>query len=90
MANREYDEKTIVEIGYLLDGKYTGMGYASEAMHAIIEFAWEELELTELYCFIRRENFNSIKFARKLGFVYDGDAESEGIKYSVYKRKKSV
>lgn len=88
LSNREYNGETIVEVGYLLDGQYRNKGYASEALNAVMDYGWNELELSSLYCFIRPDNTHSIKFARKHGFVYEGRAVSEDMEFSVYKRKK--
>lgn len=85
LSNREYNGKTIVEVGYLLGRQYRGKGYAGEAVKAIIEFAADELELREVYCFIQSDNTYSMKFAEKLGFEYDGNAVSENVEYLVYR-----
>lgn len=85
LSNREYNGKTIVEVGYLLGRQYRGKGYAREAVKAIIEFAADELELREVYCFIQSDNTYSMKFAEKLGFEYDGNAVSENVEYAVYR-----
>ena len=51
--------KNIGEIGFVLNEKYWGKGYAGEAVDMIIKFARETLKLSGLYAQIMSENEKS-------------------------------
>lgn len=68
ISNREYNGKVCMEIGYMLGSSYRNKGYALEAVKGIMDYAYNELEVNELYCFIDATNYKSIKFAEKLLF----------------------
>ena len=57
-----------IELGYLIDKRYRGRGYAKEACRAILEYAFGRLELDEVYARIDEENVPSLRLAQKLGF----------------------
>ncbi len=58
-----------IEIGYLIDPACRGQGYGYEACRAILDFAFERLEIDEVYALIDEGNATSLNLARKLGFV---------------------
>ncbi len=57
-----------IELGYLIDRPFRGRGYAFEACRAILDFAFDKLDLDEVYAVIDEENEASKQLARKLGF----------------------
>ena len=57
-----------IELGYLIDQDYRRQGYACEACRAILDFAFNRLELDEVYAVIDEKNEASLRLARKLGF----------------------
>ena len=57
-----------IELGYLIDEPFRGKGYACEACRAILEYAFQELELDCVYARIDEKNEASICLAQKLGF----------------------
>ena len=57
-----------IELGYLIDQDYRRQGYACEACRAILDFAFNRLELDEVYAVIDEKNEASLCLARKLGF----------------------
>ena len=62
---------SVVELGYLIDEKHRGKGFAYEACRGILEEA-KKRGAVYLYCRIRSANLASKKLARKLGFsTYD-------------------
>jgi RimJ/RimL family protein N-acetyltransferase len=74
IENREIDNTTKQEIGYLIGKDYQEQGYAYEACEATIEYARTMLNLDELFACIHRDNFKSIAFLEKLGFrIYARD-----------------
>lgn len=74
IENREIDNTTKQEIGYLIGTKYQGQGYAYEACAATLEYARTMLSMNELFACIHRDNFKSIALVEKLGFrIYARD-----------------
>lgn len=71
-------------IGYLLDPAYTGHGYAREAVHAVIRYAFEEMKLTCISAVIREDNVRSVAVAKACGMSYDREVEQDGKKYQSY------
>lgn len=65
------------EIGYNLGRAFWGLGYASEAMRAVIAFAAAELEIHEIVARYAKENTASGKLLSKLGFEYLRDIPYE-------------
>ena len=57
-----------IELGYLIDPAFRREGYAYEACRAILDFAFNRLELDEVYAMIDEKNEASLCLARKLGF----------------------
>ena len=57
-----------IELGYLIDKGWRGQGYASESCRAILQYAFEKLEIEEVYAQIPADNTPSVRLARKLGF----------------------
>ncbi len=60
-----------VEIAWLFNKAYHGNGYATEAAKAVMQYAFEDLQLPLLYALIDRENAASIAVANRLGMEYD-------------------
>ena len=61
-------------IGYSVDARYEGQGYATEAAGAVIRYAFEELNLHRLETSYQPTNERSGRVLRKLGFVVEGYA----------------
>ena len=60
------------EIGYELDPHYWGRGYAREAAHVIVDFAFRDLQLHRLHAHCLAENATSIRVLEKLGMTREG------------------
>jgi ribosomal-protein-alanine N-acetyltransferase len=71
------EEFGLYEIGYNLGKEYWGEGFTTEAMTEVIRFAKEELKLTELVARHAKENNNSERVLKKLGFLFDRDCPYE-------------
>lgn len=65
-------EKSSYEIGFHLRKKYWGMGYASEAAEAVIDYSFQVLKAEILYAGHHPKNAASEKLLTKLGFQYIG------------------
>ncbi len=56
-----------LEVGWTLTRHAWGQGYATEAAGAAMQWAWTELNASELVSVIHRENAASIRVAERLG-----------------------
>ena len=65
------------EIGYNLGKAYWGKGYATEAMVKVIDFAREQLNITQIVGRYAKENSASGNVMSKLGFKYEKDIPYE-------------
>lgn len=74
-----YYEKEVEcwEIGYNLGKKYWGKGYTTEAMKTVIDFAREQLKISQLVGRYAKENSASGNVMNKLGFQYEKDISYE-------------
>ncbi|MEP6262694.1 MAG: GNAT family protein [Gillisia sp.] len=61
-------ENKQVEIGYTLDSRFRGNGYASEALSVIIEYLVSKLNKHRIIASIDPANLDSIKLVERLGF----------------------
>jgi RimJ/RimL family protein N-acetyltransferase len=57
-----------VEVGWLLDPGHEGHGYATEAVHAVLDIAFNEVEARIALAVIENGNSQSIDLARRIGF----------------------
>lgn len=57
-----------VELGYMIAPEYQRQGLAVECGGAILEYASEVLDLTELHLLAERNNEASVRTAKRLGF----------------------
>jgi ribosomal-protein-alanine N-acetyltransferase len=64
------------KIGYKLDKDELGKGYMTEAIHKMIRFVYDELELQRIEINIMPDNEKSIALAQKIGFIYEGVVHS--------------
>ncbi|HTI16595.1 MAG TPA: GNAT family N-acetyltransferase [Trinickia sp.] len=60
------------EIGFSLQRKFWGMGYMSEAASAVIEYAFDTLNLRRIEADIDPRNVASARLLDRLGFVREG------------------
>lgn len=56
----------VLEIGYLLKKAYWHKGYASEAANGCKQYAFEKLEVNEVYSIIKVDNISSQKVAKNI------------------------
>jgi len=61
-------ESQQVELGITLGKKYQGKGFATEAMSAVIDFLFTELNKHRITTSIDPQNTNSVNLVRRLGF----------------------
>ncbi len=60
------------EVGYVIDDVYWGQGYMVEAVHAVLSYAFNELELTKVLCGHAKNNLQSKRVIEKCGFIPTG------------------
>ena len=65
------EERQEVEVAYLLDKKFWGQGLATEAALAIVQYAFEQLNLSRLICLIDPDNAASINVAQRIGMHFE-------------------
>ena len=69
---KEELEENSAEMGFVIEQEKQGMGFGCEACMAIIQYAKEELALSKLFAFVKKENTASIRLLTKLNFLPDG------------------
>lgn len=60
------------EIGYALARAFWGHGYIQEALHAVLEYAFEDLSLHRIEADVDPRNAASIRTLERLGFQKEG------------------
>ena len=68
--SEEYKNKIQREIGYVLSRDYWGQGLMPEAVKALIQYAFEELEVDILWCGHFISNSQSHRVIEKCGFEF--------------------
>lgn len=66
-------EKEVVEVGYLFKKAYWHKGYATEAAIACKNYAFNTLDIDEVYSIIRNNNLPSINVAKRNGMSLKGE-----------------
>ncbi len=64
-------------IGYFLDGKYNGKGYATKAVKLAVDYAFNELELHRIEAGVMPNNKASIRVLEKAVFHKEGIARKK-------------
>ena len=65
-------ETNEAQLGYWIGVSYWGKGYCTEAAEKVVNFGFEEFELTRIYAFHFSGNNASGKVLRKIGMNHDG------------------
>ena len=73
-----------VEVDFILDPSYWGLGLASEAGSASLRFAFDRLGLTDVIGLVHPENVASQRVLLKIGMIYDVRAEYFGMAVDRY------
>lgn len=76
------------EIGYHIAKKYTGKGYASEAVSAFLPVIAKKKGLSEIYGICLKENAASLKVMEKCGFenLFSGVGDYQGQRREIVKK----
>ena len=75
------------EIGYHIAKKYTGNGYATEAVKTFIPYMSERLGIKEILGICLSDNIASVHVLKKCGFdvVYEGSGDYQGETREIFK-----
>ncbi|MEO6980946.1 MAG: GNAT family N-acetyltransferase [Mucilaginibacter sp.] len=68
-----------VEIGWRLSKANWGIGFATEAARACLQFGFETLKVDEIFSFTAEHNIRSENVMKKIGMVKDGYFEHPSI-----------
>ena len=66
-----------VEIGWQLGREFWGQGFAPEGARAILDFAWNTMQLAEIVAITTRTNLPSRRVMEKIGMTYDPTSDFE-------------
>ncbi|MCO5191114.1 MAG: GNAT family N-acetyltransferase [Anaerolineae bacterium] len=78
------DGQLEVEIAYLIDQAYWGLGLATEAAQAIRDYGFYQLNLSRLVSLIDAENTASIRVAEKIGMTFEREGHDEIGPFQLY------
>ena len=65
-----YEERNSCSFAYMLNFEYWGNGYGTEALSAVIKFAFENMSVDSIEADIFSENIASAKVLKKCGMTY--------------------
>lgn len=72
------------EISYILKTEEWGKGFATEIARRLVEYGFDELNLTQVVATIDDDNFGSIKVAEKAGMTFSHYEYDDEGRFSVY------
>lgn len=68
--DHHYGHLRVLEMGYVLDDTYWGLGLMPEAVHALIHYGFKELKLDVITCGHKVDNHQSERVILKTGFTH--------------------
>lgn len=71
IQNNMIDGNTEIELSYLLDVNHWGKGYAAECCLAILSYAFDVLDISNIVAVIDTYNTRSIRVAESIGMSYE-------------------
>lgn len=77
------DSNGIAEIGYGISEKYRNNGYAAEAVKAVLEWTFNNPNVTSIEAETDSENAASKRVLEKCGFIFNGKIGEEGPRYTI-------
>jgi RimJ/RimL family protein N-acetyltransferase len=83
-------EPGVIKVGYTMDPVFQGRGYATEAVAALVDYAFDSLGAERVRAFASAENLPSIRVAEKVGLrlmerferTYEGKTW-HGVRYEI-------
>jgi [ribosomal protein S5]-alanine N-acetyltransferase len=85
LAIDRIDNRDEPEIGYRLDYKFWGKGFATEAASASIQYGFNLIKLPYILGAAQQQNVASIRVLEKLGMTFDRETIFRGVAMDVYK-----
>ncbi len=85
LAIDRIDNRDEPEIGYRLDSKFWGKGFATEAASASIQYGFDRIELPYILGAAQRQNIASVRVLKKLGMTFEKETIFRGVAMDVYK-----
>lgn len=82
------DGQQEVEVAFALSKDYWGQGLGTEAAQGIVQYGFENLNLSRLICVIDHDNSGSIRVATKIGMSFEKEAKDEYGPFLVYAMNK--
>jgi RimJ/RimL family protein N-acetyltransferase len=79
----------IGEVSYIFDSDYTGKGYCTEVIRALIDIGFNKLEINKIYATVLEENIASIRVLEKNNFKRNG-MKDKFIYYELWKEGMSI
>ena len=73
---KDNEPENIRDVGWFIDPNYQGQGYATEAAIAVLDFMFNEVEITDIKTSAAEINPGSWKLMEKLGFEFIGTKKS--------------
>lgn len=76
-----YENHRRAEIGYeIYDESYKGKGIMTEAMHPILDYGFNEMNLHRIEALVEPNNVGSLKIMDNFGFIQEGHLKEHYIK----------
>jgi RimJ/RimL family protein N-acetyltransferase len=72
LTMQEYNDKQVLEVGYLFQKAFWHKGYAIEAAQACRDYAFEQLNADEVFSIVRDTNTASQNVAKRNGMMVKG------------------
>jgi len=80
------DDNLLIHVNYRFAKTYWGLGFASEALASIINYAQVVKKIKILYALVEPDNIKSASIALNLGFQYQKETIYRGRKLVYYKK----
>jgi RimJ/RimL family protein N-acetyltransferase len=81
---KNQDSKNDIEINYLIERDYWGMGLGSEAAIAILKYGFNTLKLNRIFAITKPENIASRRVMEKIGMQYKDNIQLYGMEWMRY------
>ncbi len=85
-------EPGVIKVGYTMAPSFQGLGYATEAVAALVVYAFEILGVETVRAYAGADNAASIRVAEKVGLRlverfehHDGDEVWQGVRYELHR-----
>lgn len=77
---QNHEHRINAEIGYWIGEPYWGRGYATVAVKLLVQFAFENLDITRIYAYVYGFNNASMRVLEKSGFQKEAILQSSVMK----------